>query len=122
MRTVQAAFLKAHTNFEVDFMSLHGHCCTLFQPGDYKPEWERWTLEQLPMIPEVYKHKPIDTKLVSEIEKQLQNTKYDGFINCTDAEREGQNIFYSLYDYLGSNLPVKRFWASDLTDEKLIDA
>lgn len=74
------------------------------------------------MIPEVYKHKPVDEKLVKDIQKQLNSTHYDGFINCTDAEREGQNIFYSLYDYLGSNLPVKRFWASDLTDEKLIEA
>ena len=122
MRAVQSAYVKAHMPFEVDFMSLHGHCCTLFSPGDYKPEWEKWSLEELPMIPEKYKHKPVDEKLVKEIQKQLKTNKYDGFINCTDAEREGQNIFYSLYDYLGSNLPVKRFWASDLTDEKLIDA
>lgn len=122
MRLVQEAFKKAHMPFEVDFMSLHGHCCTLYSPGDYKPEWEKWELNVLPMIPEVYKHKPVDEKLVKEIKKQLDSFKYDGFINCTDAEREGQNIFYSLYDYLGSDLPVKRFWASDLTDEKLVEA
>ena len=122
MRAVQSAFFKAHMNFEVDFMSLHGHCCTLKSPGDYKEEWKTWNLDTLPMIPEKFEHVPVDGKLVAEIQKQLSSTKYDGFINCTDAEREGQNIFYSLYDYLGSNLPVKRFWASDLTDEKLIDA
>lgn len=122
MRAVQSAFLKARMNFDVDFMSLHGHCCTLCSPGDYKKEWEKWNLEQLPMIPDTYKHKPVDDKVVKDIQKQLNSTHYDGFINCTDAEREGQNIFYSLYDYLGSDLPVKRFWASDLTDEKLIEA
>lgn len=122
MRLVQNAYYKAHMNFEVDFMSLHGHCCTLCNPGEYKEEWEKWSLDQLPMIPDVFKHKPVDDKLVKDIQKQLKTTKYDGFINCTDSEREGQNIFYSLYDYLGSNLPVKRFWSSDLTDEKLIDA
>lgn len=122
MRLVQAAFKEAHLGFEVDFMSLHGHCCTLYSPGDYKPEWEKWDEKQLPMIPERFKHKPVDEKLVKEIKKQLESKKYDGFINCTDAEREGQNIFYSLYDYLESDLPVKRFWASDLTDEKLVTA
>ena len=122
MRLVQGAYNKAHLPFEVDFMSLHGHCCTLLSPGEYKPEWDKWDVEQLPMIPDKFKHKPVDEKLVKDIKKQLKSNKYDGFINCTDAEREGQNIFYSLYDYLGSNLPVKRFWASDLTDEKLIEA
>ena len=122
MRLVQGAYEKAKMPFEVDFVSLHGHCCTLLSPGEYKSEWEKWDIEQLPMIPDTYKHKPVDEKLVKDIKKKLKNTKYDGFINCTDAEREGQNIFYSLYDYLGSNLPVKRFWASDLTDEKLIEA
>lgn len=122
MRLVQGAYKQAHLPFCVDFMSLHGHCCTLCSPGDYKKEWEDWNIEQLPMIPKTFKHKPVEEKLVKEIKKQLKSTKYDGFINCTDAEREGQNIFYSLYDYLGSDLPVKRFWASDLTDEKLIEA
>ena len=122
MRLVQGAYEKANLPFDVDFMSLHGHCCTLLSPGEYKPEWENWDIEQLPMIPEKFKHKPVDEKLVKKIKKQLKENKYDGFINCTDAEREGQNIFYSLYDYLGSNLPVKRFWASDLTDAKLIEA
>lgn len=122
MRLVQGAYKQAHLPFSVDFMSLHGHCCTLCAPGDYKKEWEDWNVEQLPMIPDPFKHKPVEEPLVKEIKKQLKSVKYDGFINCTDAEREGQNIFYSLYDYLGSDLPVKRFWASDLTDEKLIEA
>lgn len=38
MRLVQGAFIKAHMPFEVDFMSLHGHCCTLFSPEDYKDD------------------------------------------------------------------------------------
>lgn len=76
----------------------------------------------LPIIPNNFKHKPVDTELVEKIDRTIKNNNYDGLINCTDAEREGQNIFYSLYDYLQLNLPVKRFWASDLTEPKLIEA
>lgn len=33
------------------------------------------------MIPEKFEHVPVDEKLVKEIEKQLKDNHYDGFIN-----------------------------------------
>lgn len=37
-----------------------GHLCCLFEPDDYKPEWKRWTMSSLPMLPEKYDIKLID--------------------------------------------------------------
>lgn len=28
-----------------------GHLCTLKEPHEYAPEWKRWSLASLPMIP-----------------------------------------------------------------------
>lgn len=122
MRLVQAAYNKANVGFDVDFIPLHGHCCTLAAPEDYNSEWKTWKMEHLPIIPDVYKHVPVEVDLVKTIKKQIKENDYDGLINCTDPEREGQNIFYSLYDYLGLKLPVLRFWQKDLTEAKLIEA
>ena len=31
-----------------------GHFCQLKEPDDYRPEWKRWSLHDLPMIPEQF--------------------------------------------------------------------
>lgn len=126
MRVVKDAFYKspAKDRMEVDWVALHGHCCTLAQPEHYAPELKSWRMDSLPIVPETFEHVPIETDedLVKDIGKMIKDNHYDGLINCTDAEREGQNIFYSLYQYLGLDLPVKRYWANDLTETKLIEA
>lgn len=124
MRLVKSAYDNCDVSkqIEVDFVALHGHCCTLAPPHYYDKKYEKWNIDDVPIIPSVWKHVPVEKELVENIKKQLKNKQYDGLINCTDAEREGQNIFYSLYDYLNLNLPVLRLWANDLTESKLIDA
>lgn len=123
MRAVRDAYFRGGFNkkMEVDFIALHGHVCTLAQPEQYDPKWKSWKMEDIPLYPSKFQHIPTDLPLVNEIRDKLNETSYDGLINCTDAEREGQNIFYSLYDYLKLKLPVLRFWASDLTETRLIE-
>lgn len=122
MRAVKNAYFAGNINkkMQVDFMALHGHVCTLAQPEDYNEAWKKWSMDTLPLMPTTFKHIPTDLPLIKEISAAIKSNDYDGLINCTDAEREGQNIFYSLYDYLKLDLPVLRFWASDLTEDKLI--
>jgi len=38
-----------------------GHFCTLYAPDDYRPEWKRWDLNTLPMLPEKF-----ETKLMND--------------------------------------------------------
>ena len=126
MREVQKVYSRSKfsKNNDVDFIPLHGHVCTLEEPQGYDKKYEQWNVEDLPILPERdfggYKHIAVDKELTKEIKKKIKEGKYDGLINCTDPEREGQNIFYSLYDFLGLKLPVLRFWVEDLTEDKLI--
>ena len=32
-----------------------GHFCTLLPPEDYQPNWKRWDMNTLPMLPEKFK-------------------------------------------------------------------
>ena len=49
-----------------------GHLCTLKAPDDYSPDWKRWMLEFLPMIPPKFQLKVIDN---SGVQKQFNTLK-----------------------------------------------
>ncbi|MDE6791553.1 MAG: DNA topoisomerase III, partial [Muribaculaceae bacterium] len=38
-----------------------GHLCTLKEPADYSPDWKRWAMVYLPMIPPRFGIKLIDS-------------------------------------------------------------
>jgi DNA topoisomerase-3 len=120
MRTLQSAYNGMHGLDKVDFLSLAGHVVTLNEPGDYKEEWKIWSLDYLPMLlkPEEFKYHiiPGDKDKVDAIRKALKENKYDYMIDATDPEREGQAIFYSVYQFLKLSLPVKRMWVNDLNE------
>ena len=65
-----------------------GHLCTLKEPHDYTPMWQRWNLSSLPMIPPRFGIKLINDKGIEKqfavIEKLMQSA--DMIVNCGDAE------------------------------------
>ena len=63
-----------------------GHLVELFEPQDYNPTWKKWSFENLPVIPDTYKYKPIKKtanqlkiirRLLSE-KKNHQNCRRNG--------------------------------------------
>jgi DNA topoisomerase-3 len=54
---------------------------------------------------------------VATIEKEIR--KADELIVATDAGREGEMIAWEIIERAGSRAPVRRFWASALTDNAL---
>lgn len=99
-----------------------GHLVELKEPDDYKPEWKRWTLESLPIIPEQFELKAKDDAGAQKqlnIIKRLFNTATE-IICATDAGREGELIFrYILAWSACGQKPIKRLWISSLTDEAI---
>lgn len=98
-----------------------GHLCCLKEPHDYRPDWKRWTLGSLPMIPPRFGIKVIPQK---SIEKQLHVIEKliaacDEVINCGDAGQEGEVIQRWVMQKAGCNKPVKRLWISSLTDDAI---
>ena len=98
-----------------------GHLCCLKEPHDYSPDWKRWSLSALPMIPprfgiklieeESYKHQ------FNTIKKLIEQC--DEIINCGDAGQEGELIQRWVMQKAGCRKPIKRLWISSLTDESI---
>jgi DNA topoisomerase-3 len=72
-----------------------GHFCQLKEPDDYRPEWKRWNLHDLPMIPDAFGIKLMrrDEGVVKQFNtiKRLLDAATE-VINCGDAGQEGEVI------------------------------
>ncbi len=98
-----------------------GHLCTLKEPHDYLPEWKRWDLYYLPMIPSRFGIKLINNtgveKQFNTIKKLVENC--DELINCGDAGQEGELIQRWVLSKAACKAPMKRLWISSLTEEAI---
>ena len=98
-----------------------GHFCTLKEPHDYTPEWKRWSLGSLPILPEGFGIKLIDD---NGIKKQFATIKQlvsqaDEVINCGDAGQEGELIQRWVLQKAGCKCKVSRLWISSLTEDAI---
>jgi len=99
-----------------------GHLVELKEPHEYDPEWKRWSLDSLPIIPQKFALKARADELAK---KQLNVIKRlfksaDEIICATDAGREGELIFRYILAWTQSlKKPFKRLWISSLTDESI---
>lgn len=96
-----------------------GHLVALKMPKDYKEEWAKWNLSNLPIIPDRYEFKVTKDKQTqfNAVKKLFKNAEV--IINACDVDREGSNIFYSILNMTGvKNKTIKRLWINSLeTDE-----
>lgn len=97
-----------------------GHLVELKEPKAYDKRWNRWTLGSLPILPSRY-------------EFQIAKGKYEQFqavkklilsasvvINACDIDREGSNIFYSIYNQTGAKgKTIKRLWINSLEIDEI---
>ena len=100
-----------------------GHLIKMSNPDKYDEKYLKWSIEDLPIIPEDYIYEVSnDTKKQFLILKKLFNDKrVDEIINACDAGREGELIFRLLYNYLKCKKRVKRLWISSLEDSEILN-
>lgn len=102
-----------------------GHLVSLKMPQEYKEEWGKWNLKNLPIIPDEFEFKvSTDKKAQFNTVKKLFNECQTGtktcLVNCTDIDREGSNIFYSIYNQTGTkNKNIKRLWINSLENDEI---
>lgn len=100
-----------------------GHFCTLKEPDDYQPDWKKWSIVTLPMLPDKFETKLITNKGVRKqfgIIKSLLK-KATLVINCGDAGQEGELIQRWVLNEAGYKGKVLRLWISSLTAEAIRD-
>lgn len=99
-----------------------GHLVSLKMPGEYKEEWQKWNLANLPIIPDKFEY-----KVSSNVKDQFKAVKKlfdnaDLIINACDVDREGSNIFYStlfMTGYQNTKKPIKRLWINSLEEDEI---
>jgi len=99
-----------------------GHLVALKMPGEYKKEWQKWNLNNLPIIPEQFEY-----KVSSHVKDQFNAVKklFDDattIINGCDVDREGSNIFYSILfmtGYKNTKKSIKRLWINSLEEDEI---
>ena len=98
-----------------------GHFCTLYPPEDYKPDWKRWDLNSLPMLPERFETKLMNNGGVKKQFKIVKSlfSKADLVINCGDAGTEGELIQRWVIKEANYKGKVERLWISSLTTEAI---
>ncbi len=95
-----------------------GHLVSLCEPGEVDERWQRWCMDDLPMLPERIPLKvlPASKSQYAVVKKLLCSPKIDSVICATDSAREGELIFRNIYELSGCAKPVERLWISSMTD------
>lgn len=115
-----------------------GHLVELKEPDDYDEKHKNWSLNDLPIAPDVFEFKEIAkdrlrkaktkedqdrAKRLDEVFKMLSKLMNSDEVNsivcATDAGREGECIFRYIYDYIGCTKPVERLWISSMTAKSI---
>jgi len=98
-----------------------GHFCQLREPEDYRPEWKRWSIHELPMIPDQFGIKLMPDKGVQKQFKIIKGLLQHAteVINCGDAGQEGEVIQRWVLTEAKYRQPFKRLWISSLTEEAI---
>ena len=102
-----------------------GHLLETAPPEAYGEQYRRWSIKQLPIIPERWRIEvKASTKAQFNIVKQLI-AKASELVIATDADREGEMIAREILDLCGYRGPIRRLWLSALNDtsiRKALDA
>ena len=99
-----------------------GHLLELAEPQDYDEKYARWRYNDLPILPQIWKH-----TISGGTKKQLgilcdlmQRADIDCVINACDAGREGELIFRLVYEHAMSDKPLKRLWISSMEESAIM--
>ena len=96
-----------------------GHILENFSPDEYAEKYKHWRLEDLPIVPDIWK-----LKVKSDTAKQFKIihdliAKATTIVNAGDPDREGQLLVDEVLDFVGNKKPVQRILLNAL-DEKSV--
>ncbi len=100
-----------------------GHLVELAAPNHYSDRYKRWSLQDLPMLPET-----LDQEVIESTKDQFENIKalfgrndIASVVIATDAGREGELVarwILKLCEYDGK---IERLWISSQTEKAILD-
>ncbi len=98
-----------------------GHLVELAQPAVYSDRFRRWSLRDLPMLPNTLKQEviPQSADQFAVVKSLLNRPDVDSVIIATDAGREGELVARWIMKMAGYEGEAKRLWISSQTDSAI---
>ena len=124
VRVLPGAFEKHEGYLEADDYVVTwavGHLVQLAEPEEYGPQYKKWRMADLPIVPDHFKLVVRDErskKQMTVISKLLKRDDVDEVINACDAGREGELIFAYIFEKAKAKKPVQRLWLSSMTQAR----
>ena len=96
-----------------------GHLLETAPPDSYDQRYKRWSLDDLPIIPEKWKMtvKPKTASQYKAVKRLLGEARE--LVIATDADREGEMIARELVEHCRYRGPIQRLWLSALDDASI---
>ena len=98
-----------------------GHLVGLAEAAAYGEQYEKWSYDSLPILPQEWKYTvAADKGKQFKILKELMH-RADVFevVNACDAGREGELIFRFVYEVAQCKKPMSRLWISSMENEAI---
>ena len=98
-----------------------GHLVTLADPDVYDKKLEKWSMEDLPMLPENMKLVviPETSRQFRVVSGLMKRGDVSDLVIATDAGREGELVARWIMVKAGWTKPAKRLWISSQTDKAI---
>jgi DNA topoisomerase-3 len=98
-----------------------GHLLELAPPDAYGEQYAKWRYEDLPIVPDAWKHVVTKDKAAQfKVIKDLMNRPdVECVVNACDAGREGELIFRLVYNQAKCRKPIKRLWILCVSTHKI---
>ena len=100
-----------------------GHLIQMSNPDKIDEKWKTWSLKNMPIIPEEYKHEitKATKKQYTILKKLLDSDRVDTVVNACDAGREGELIFRLVYNQAKCKKKIRRLWISSMENKAIED-
>ena len=117
-------FKKEKGYYEGDDMVIShtvGHLLEIQEPDSYKVVRGKWSLENLPVLPDHFDLIPREKaqEQLRILKKLLARKDVEEVINACDAGREGELIFRYVVQHFKNKKPVKRLWLQSMTSDAI---
>lgn len=98
-----------------------GHLVTLADPDVYDKKYEKWDMQDLPMLPQNMKLVviPESRKQFNAVSALMKRGDVSDLVIATDAGREGELVARWIMIKAGWKGPAKRLWISSQTDRAI---
>ncbi|MBM9536919.1 DNA topoisomerase III [Desulfobulbus alkaliphilus] len=124
VKALPGKFSRSKSHFESDDHIVSfaiGHLVSIAYPEEINPELQKWTLDNLPILPEEFPLAVLpDTKTqFNAISKLIRRKDVDVIVNGCDAGREGELIFKYILKLAANHAvegkQIRRLWLRSMT-------